>query len=134
MVPVVASVLVGTFTGVKYIVNLTDTINANQAEIHELKTMELENIQRDINIAGVMKKQNEYLYELNYDIEFFLYNDNQELLANTKVKVFRSTTSAKFISLNERDKILDNLTINSLKDLSKKTLELLKDHMSEFIL
>ena len=81
-----------------------------------------------------MKKQNEYLYELNYDIEFFLYNDNQELLANTKVKVFRSTTSAKFISLNERDKILDNLTINSLKDLSKKTLELLKDHMSEFIL
>ena len=44
MVPVVASVLVGTFTGVKYIVNLTDTINANQAEIHELKTMELENI------------------------------------------------------------------------------------------
>ena len=33
MVPVVASVLVGTFTGVKYIVNLTDTINANQAEI-----------------------------------------------------------------------------------------------------
>ena len=46
MVPVVASVLVGTFTGVKYIVNLTDTINANKAEIHELKTMELENIQR----------------------------------------------------------------------------------------
>ena len=50
MVPVVASVLVGTFTGVKYIVNLTDTINANQAEIHELKTMELENINRDIKI------------------------------------------------------------------------------------
>ena len=37
MVPVVASVLVGTFTGVKYIVNLTDTINANQAEIQEIK-------------------------------------------------------------------------------------------------
>ena len=50
MVPVVASVLVGTFTGVKYIVNLTDTINANQAEIHELKTMELENIQRDMKV------------------------------------------------------------------------------------
>ena len=50
MVPVVASVLVGTFPGVKYIVNLTDTINANQAEIHELKTMELENINRDIKI------------------------------------------------------------------------------------
>ena len=28
LVPVIASVLVGTFTGVRYIVNLTDTINA----------------------------------------------------------------------------------------------------------
>jgi len=40
MVPVVASVLVGTFTGVKYIVNLTDTINENKVQI--------ENIQRDM--------------------------------------------------------------------------------------
>ena len=36
MVPVVASVLVGTFTGVRYIVNLTDTINSNQQEIINL--------------------------------------------------------------------------------------------------
>ena len=50
MIPVVASVLVGTFTGVKYVVNLTDTINANQAEIQELKTMDVENIRRDINV------------------------------------------------------------------------------------
>ena len=49
MIPVVASVLVGTFTGVKYVVNLTDTINANQAEIQELKTMDVENISRDMN-------------------------------------------------------------------------------------
>ena len=33
LVPVVASVLVGTFTGVKYVVNLTDTINGNKAQI-----------------------------------------------------------------------------------------------------
>ena len=39
MVPVVASVLVGTFTGVKYVVNLTDTINGNKAEIQELKSL-----------------------------------------------------------------------------------------------
>jgi len=40
LVPVVASVLVGTFTGVKYVVNLTDTINENKTQIA--------NIQRDI--------------------------------------------------------------------------------------
>ena len=61
MVPVVASVLVGTFTGVKYIVNLTDTINANQAEIQELKTMSIENVRRDMavltdNVNTVIEK------------------------------------------------------------------------------
>ena len=43
LVPVVASVLVGTFTGVKYIVSLTDTINTNQQEIVDLK--------RDLKVA-----------------------------------------------------------------------------------
>ena len=43
MVPVVASVLVGTFTGVKYIVNLTDTINDNKTQIV--------NLQRDLKVA-----------------------------------------------------------------------------------
>ena len=38
MVPVVASVLVGTFTGVRYIVNLTDTINSNQQQIVDQNT------------------------------------------------------------------------------------------------
>ena len=43
LVPVIASVLVGTFTGVRYIVNLTDTINANQTQIV--------NLQRDLKVA-----------------------------------------------------------------------------------
>ena len=37
LVPVIASVLVGTFTGVGYIVNLTDTINDNQTQIVNLQ-------------------------------------------------------------------------------------------------
>ena len=43
LVPVVASVLVGTFTGVRYIVNLTDTINDNQTKIV--------NLQRDLKVS-----------------------------------------------------------------------------------
>ena len=43
LVPVIASVLFGTFTGVKYIVNLTDTINDNQNKIV--------NLQRDLTAA-----------------------------------------------------------------------------------
>ena len=43
LIPVIASVLFGTFTGVKYIVNLTDTINDNQDRIV--------NLERDLNNA-----------------------------------------------------------------------------------
>ena len=43
LVPVIASVLVGTFTGVRYIVNLTDTINDNQTPIV--------NLQRDLKVS-----------------------------------------------------------------------------------
>ena len=43
LIPVIASVLFGTFTGVKYIVNLTDTINSNQTQIVNLK--------RDLTVA-----------------------------------------------------------------------------------
>ena len=43
LVPVIASVLFGTFTGVKYVVNLTDTIN--QSESH------IVNLERDLAVA-----------------------------------------------------------------------------------
>jgi hypothetical protein len=43
LIPVIASVLFGTFTGVKYIVNLTDTINTS--ELH------IVNLERDLNVA-----------------------------------------------------------------------------------
>ena len=45
LVPVIASVLVGTFTGVRYIVNLTDTINDNKTQII--------NLQRDLKVAQI---------------------------------------------------------------------------------
>ena len=43
MVPVVASLVVGTFTGVRYVVNLTDSINQSEQEIV--------NLQRDLKQA-----------------------------------------------------------------------------------
>ena len=42
LIPVIASVLFGTFTGVKYVVNLTDTINTS--ELH------IVNLERDLTV------------------------------------------------------------------------------------
>jgi chromosome segregation ATPase len=44
MIPVVASILVGSFTGIKYVINLTDTINANSSA--------LTNLQRDLKVVN----------------------------------------------------------------------------------
>ena len=43
MIPVVVSLLVGTFTGVKYIVSLTETINQNKAAITIINETDLKN-------------------------------------------------------------------------------------------
>ncbi len=52
MVPVVASVLVGTFTGVRYVVNLTDSINGSEQEII--------NLQRDLKVAEKKNYRDKY--------------------------------------------------------------------------
>jgi len=43
MIPVVASLIVGTFTGVKYIVSLTETINKNKFAITIINEKDLKN-------------------------------------------------------------------------------------------
>ena len=43
MVPVVASLVVGTFTGIKYIVSLTETINKNKSAITIINEKDLKN-------------------------------------------------------------------------------------------
>jgi hypothetical protein len=43
MIPVVVSLLVGTFTGVKYIVSLTETINQNKSAIKVINETDLKN-------------------------------------------------------------------------------------------
>ena len=47
MVPVVASVLVGTFTGVRYVDNLTDSINSSEQQIINLER-DLKQAQKNI--------------------------------------------------------------------------------------
>ena len=65
MVPVIASVLVGTFTGVKYIVDLTETINKNKAEIAVINDTHLLNFKT--YIGQLNTNQNELLLMIEKD-------------------------------------------------------------------
>ena len=77
MIPVVASLVVGTFTGVKYIVSLTETINKNKAEIKVIHDTHLYNFKT--YIARLQENQNHLL--LNIET-----NKGNTIVANDKMK------------------------------------------------
>ena len=114
-------------------INNFGTMNLILVDIQQASIVRKEII-TEIKVAGVIKKQDEYLYELNFIVLFNLLNDDKKILATSNAEVIRTTTSSKFISLNERDLILNKLIYDSLEDLSNQSLELLKVHMSEYML
>ena len=77
MVPVVASLVVGTFTGVKYIVSLTETINQNKAAITIINDTHLKN--QIGYIARIQENQSHLL--LNIET-----NKGNTIVTNDKLK------------------------------------------------
>ena len=77
LVPVIASILVGTFTGVKYIVSLTETINKNQAAIEKIQNTDLKN--QIGYIARIQENQSHLL--LNIET-----NKGNTIVTNDKLK------------------------------------------------
>ena len=77
MIPVVASVIVGTFTGVRYIVSLTETINKNQADIAIINDTHLKN--QIGYIARIQENQSHLL--LNIET-----NKGNTIVTNDKLK------------------------------------------------
>ena len=75
-----------------------------------------------------------FLYEVNYLVEFVIYDDSNFKLASAIVEANRTTTSGKHISLNEVERIIDNMIYKCLKDFSNKSKDLIKDHMNQYIL
>ena len=94
-----------------------------------LKKFEVQN-----NSLKKYEEKTVFLYEVNFLVEFILYDDSNFILANTIVESNRTTTSGKYISLHESSKIIDTLIIDCLIDFSKKAEELLILHMSKYIL
>ncbi len=74
-----------------------------------------------------------YKYEIYFLVEYELYNDSNYLLANTIVETIRSTTSQKYISLNEREIIITELLNLALKDFIIETKVMMKKYMIEYM-
>ena len=75
-----------------------------------------------------------YKYELFFLIEFNLFDDSNNLTSSVLVEIRRSTTSGVYISLQEKERIIDDLIYHSLVDLSLESHQQLQQYMSDFLL
>ena len=76
LVPVIASIIVGTFTGVRYIVNLTETIDKNKSEIFTINDTHLLNFKT--YIAQLSENQQHLLLNIEK-------NKGNTIVANDKM-------------------------------------------------
>ena len=103
----------------KLIINILDAsiikqeINNIEAEKYEEKTV--------------------FKYKIFFLVEYELYDNSNFLIANTTVESSRSTTSKKYISLNERDIVINNLLHDALKDFIKETKSMMNTYMFGYI-
>ena len=72
-------------------------------------------------------------YTVSFLVEYELYDDSGFLLANVSVESSRSTTSKKYISINETEIIISDLINNALNDFTKESMLLLTEYMREYI-
>ncbi len=103
----------------KFLINIIDA---------SITKKEIENID-----AKKYEEKTIFLYEIFYLVEYELYDSSDFLISTVTVESSRSTTSQKYISLNETEIIINNLILNSLNDFIAETKTLLKMYMGEYI-
>ena len=84
MIPVVASLVVGTFTGVKYIVSLTETINKNRDQITIINDTHLKN--QIGYIARIQENQSHLLLNIEKNKGNRIVSDDKMERLEDKIK------------------------------------------------
>ena len=103
----------------KLIINILDaSITKNEIENIDAKKYEEKTI---------------YKYELFFLVEYELYDDSGFLEANTTVETSRSTTSQKYISLNEIELIINDLLFRAMKDYINEAKNQLSIYMGDYL-
>ena len=103
----------------KLVINILDaSITKNEIENIDAKKYEEKTI---------------FKYELFFLVEYELYDNSGFLKANTTVETSRSTTSHKYISLNETEIIINDLLYLSLQDYINETKNQLSIYMGNYL-
>jgi len=102
VVPVIISLLVGTFTGVKYIVSLTETINKNKAEITIINDTHLK------NFKGYIARLSENQQHLLLNIET---NKGKRIVTDDKMSGLEA--KIKQLEIDFKNFLIGNKIINN---------------------
>ena len=103
----------------KLVINILDaSISKNEIENVDAKKYEEKTI---------------FKYQISFLVEYELYDNSGFLTANTTVETLRSTTSQKYISLNEIEIIIGNLLISAMRDYIDETKNQLSIYMSDYL-
>ena len=112
--------------------NITKLGNENKLVINILDASITKNEVENID-AKKYEEKTIFKYELFYLVEYELYDNSGFLKANTTVETSRSTTSQKYISLNETEIIINDLIFLALKDYINETKNQLSIYMGEYL-
>ena len=103
----------------KLVINILDSsISKNEIENTDAKKYEEKTI---------------FKYQISFLVEYELYDNSGFLIANTTVETLRSTTSQKYVSLNEIEIIINDLLILAMKDYINETKNQLTVYMDDYL-
>ena len=112
--------------------NINKIGNENKLVINILDSSILKNEINNENAKNYEEKTI-FKYEIFYFVEYELYDDSGFLIANTTVENSRSTTSKKYISLNETELIINELLILTMLDFVNEAKDQLSKYMSGYV-
>tara|TARA_Y100001970_G_scaffold282024_1_gene394023 strand:- start:36 stop:602 length:567 start_codon:yes stop_codon:yes gene_type:complete len=87
-----------------------------------------------IDDAKNFDEKNNFKYEIFYLVEYNLFDNTNNLIASTLVEITRSTTSGVYISIQDKENIINDLIYQGLVDLSNESKILISKYMADYIL
>ena len=112
--------------------NILKIGNENKLVINILEASVTKN-EIENNNAKKYEENTIFKYELFFLVEYELYDDYGYLIANTTVETSRSTTSQKYISLNDVEIIINDLLFIAIKDYINETKNQLSIYMKDYL-
>ena len=112
--------------------NISKLGNENKLVINILDASITKNEVENID-AKKYEEKTIFKYELFFLVEYELYDNSGFLKANTTVETSRSTTSQKYISLNETEIIINDLLFQTMKDYINETKNQLSIYMGNYL-